>query len=154
MYKFIQKYLKLINEWSITGNQPLINFPKSNKLGLYKFNIKSGHANNRDYERVISYSIGEPLAYKILDEGCEIILLNHINKLKTASNKNLIRFNIIVKVNPNDYFNFVVGFNGLHSAALFTAIVISKNKYEQLKTLTLRIDANGNINYIIVLHDF
>lgn len=151
---FIQNYFRLINEWVTSGSQSLLNFPKSRILGLYKFNINSGHANNRDYERVISYSIGESCAYKILDEGCEIIFKNHIDKLKTASYENLIRFNIIVKVRPNDYFNFVVVFTGPHSAELFTSIVISKNKYEKLKTLKSRIDANGNVNYIITLHDF
>lgn len=77
---FIQKYFKLINEWVTSGSQSLLNFPKSRILGLYKFNINSGHANNRDYERIISYSIGESCAYKILDEGCEIIFKNHIDK--------------------------------------------------------------------------
>jgi hypothetical protein len=151
---YTKEYLRLINEWTTSGSQSLINFPKSRMLGLYKFSIGSKHANTRDYERSISYSIGEPCAFKILDEGCEVILQEHSDKLKIASYENLIRFNIIVKVAPNDYFNFVVGFTGPHSAELFTSIIISKNKYEKLKTLKSRMDANGNINYIITLHDF
>ena len=151
---FKQVYLQIINEWRTIGQQSLLDFPKSYELGLFHFKIKGGHSNQKDFERSITYTIGEPIAYEILDEGCYQILTNHMDKIKGASSKNLIRFNIIVKVNSSHYFNFVIVFNGLHSAELFTSIDITKRKYEYFKTLKSRIDSNENLNYIIPLHDF
>ena len=151
---FEQIYLQIIDEWKTIGQQSISNFSKSYDLGLYHFKIGGGHSNQRDFERTITYIIGEPIAYKILDEGCYQILMNHFDKIKTASSKNLIRFNVLVKVNHNYYFMFVIVFNGLHSAELFTSIDISKRKYEYFKTLKSRYDSKGNLNYIITLHDF
>lgn len=151
---FTKTYLNIINEWYTIGQQSISNFQKSYEVGLYKFIIKGGHSNERDFERTITHTIGELTAYKILDEGCYQILINYIDKLKNALYKNLIKFNVIVKVNPNFYFNFVIAFNNIHSAKLFTAVDISKRKYDYYKTLTSRIDSEGHINYIIPLHDF
>jgi hypothetical protein len=103
-------------------------FQNQQNYGLINFEIFAGHSNDRDAIRSVSYSIGEPVAYKILDEGCAKILLNYASLIKTANFKNLIRFNVLVKV-ENEYFNFVICFNSKSSAILFTSIVITKNKY-------------------------
>ena len=87
---FKQVYLQIINEWRTIGQQSLLDFPKSYELGLVHFKIKCGDSNQKDFERSITYTIGEPIAYEILDEGCYQILTNHMDKIKGASSKNLI----------------------------------------------------------------
>ena len=69
-------YLKIINEWHITGQQSLFNFPKSYNLGLFNFKISNGHCNQRDFERAITFTIGEKTTYEILDEASAKILTN------------------------------------------------------------------------------